>query len=313
MAWNQLWYILNDIYNRPTAVIPIKNSPWKGAKEIGWTSKEKEGEKQCQKIEEIRLQRVKTAEAGESEPKCAASCGQEGHLRSSSKSCPNYSPKPLSDVLPLDLQEIPLSRLVCRGAALTKFWDEISNKPFEIKKPGPCRLTFCKLCYCQQTPIWAICPTFEPHFFTRHVLPANRTRLPRRPMGLRLISRFPPTNASYSSIYFWCWDRDGYKRAAALQFAWRDIANEEILQNTFDERVRSISLGPTPITEANLYAKANMYLPFLYTVLTYMDNQVHILDPVPQDFATKGYVRRELHEISYLIVDTWVHGYWSFV
>jgi hypothetical protein len=74
--------------------------------------------------------------------------------------------------------------------------------------------------------------------------------------------------------------------------------------HTFDERVRSISLGPTPITEANLYAKASMYLPFLYTVLTYIDNQVHILEPVPQDFARTGYVRRELHEVSYLIVET---------
>ena len=94
-----------------------------------------------------------------------------------------------------------------------------------------------------------------------------------------------------------------YKRAASLQSTWPDIENEEILQNTFDERVRSISLGPTPITEANLYAKANMYLPFLYTVLTYMDNQVHILEPVPQDFATKGYVHRKLREVSYLIVE----------
>jgi hypothetical protein len=91
-----------------------------------------------------------------------------------------------------------------------------------------------------------------------------------------------------------------YKRAASLQSAWPAIENEEILQTTFDERVHSISLGPTPITEANLYAKANMYLPFLYTVLTYMDNQVHILEPVPQDFATKGYVHRKLHEVSYL-------------
>jgi hypothetical protein len=31
------------------------------------------------------------------------------------------SPKPLSDVLPRDLQENPPSRLVYRGAALTKF------------------------------------------------------------------------------------------------------------------------------------------------------------------------------------------------
>src|ERR1700733_9431775 len=35
-----------------------------------------------------------------------------------------------------------------------------------------------------------------------------------------------------------------YKRAASLQSTWPDIENEEILQNTFDERVRSISLGP---------------------------------------------------------------------
>jgi hypothetical protein len=52
-----------------------------------------------------------------------------------------------------------------------------------------------------------------------------------------------------------------------------------------------------------------MYLPFLYTVLTYMDNQVYILEPVPQDFATKGYVHRKLHAVNYLIVEMSLHGY----
>jgi len=80
--------------------------------------------------------------------------------------------------------------------------------------------------------------------------------------------------------------------------------NEEILQNTFDECVRSISLRPTPITEASLYAMANMYLPLLYNVLAYVDKQVHILEPLPQGFDTKGYVHRKLHKVSYPIVDT---------
>jgi hypothetical protein len=187
-------------------------------------------------------------------------------------------------------------------------------------------------------------------------------------MGQRLISRFPPTNASYSSIYFLSRDRDGYKNCPWLsdqlsqsycQQFWTQLykllplATEwwrgplvcgqrhcqrtkiyccvylqassltaiymagyrkwRNFENTFDERVLSISLGTTPITEANFYAKANMYLPFLYTVLTYMDNRVYILEPVPQNFATKRYVHRKLHVVNYLIVEMSLHGYWSFV
>ncbi|GAB5586088.1 hypothetical protein Unana1_00988 [Umbelopsis nana] len=53
----------------------------------------KRREKRDAKREEQKsLQQKKREEAGEPEPKCF-SCGQEGHLRSSSKACPNYKPK----------------------------------------------------------------------------------------------------------------------------------------------------------------------------------------------------------------------------
>src|ERR1700732_3351528 len=53
----------------------------------------KRREKRDAKREEQKsLQQKKREEAGEPEPK-RFSCGQEGHLRSSSKACPNYKPK----------------------------------------------------------------------------------------------------------------------------------------------------------------------------------------------------------------------------
>jgi hypothetical protein len=87
-----------------------------------------------------------------------------------------------------------------------------------------------------------------------------------------------------------------YKRAASLDSTWPHIDNEEILHDTFDARARSINLGPTPITEADLYANPQLYLPFLYTVLTYMENVVHILEPTPQnlfrkDMSTENFMR----------------------
>ncbi|CAO3659864.1 unnamed protein product [Umbelopsis vinacea] len=64
----------------------------KARKKWAEQAKRRKEKSNAKKVEEISLQREKRGEAGESEPKCA-SCGQEGHLRSSSKSCPNYKLK----------------------------------------------------------------------------------------------------------------------------------------------------------------------------------------------------------------------------
>jgi hypothetical protein len=100
-----------------------------------------------------------------------------------------------------------------------------------------------------------------------------------------------------------------YKRAASLECTWPEVENEHILESTFDERARSISLGPTPVTEASLYSQPHLYLPFMYQVMAYMDNQVHILEPVPQNFASIAYVHRQLKEVSQLTVDQLLTGY----
>ena len=88
-----------------------------------------------------------------------------------------------------------------------------------------------------------------------------------------------------------------YKQAASLEAAWPDVESNEILRSTYDNRAASMELGPTPITEASLFASPHAFLPFLNTVLAYMDNQVHVLEPAPQNFASKGYLFRKLKEV----------------
>lgn len=88
-----------------------------------------------------------------------------------------------------------------------------------------------------------------------------------------------------------------FKRAASLEATWPDIESHEILQSTFDERALTLELGPTPVTETALFASPHAFLPFLYTALTYMDNQIHILEPIPQNFVSKGYIHRKLKEV----------------
>ncbi|CAO3682968.1 unnamed protein product [Umbelopsis ramanniana] len=88
-----------------------------------------------------------------------------------------------------------------------------------------------------------------------------------------------------------------YKRATSVEAAWPDVESNEILRSTYDGRAASIELGPTPITEASLFASPHAFLPFLNTVLEYMDNQVHVLESAPQTFASKGYIFRKLNEI----------------
>ena len=55
-------------------------------------AKRRKEKQEAKKAEERRLQKEKRAQAGLPEPKCS-SCGQEGHLRSSSKLCLNYKPR----------------------------------------------------------------------------------------------------------------------------------------------------------------------------------------------------------------------------
>jgi hypothetical protein len=64
-----------------------------------------------------------------------------------------------------------------------------------------------------------------------------------------------------------------------------DVVYDECLQVQFDERAQSMGLGPTPVTDANLFASQHTYLPCMHTVLTDIENQVvRIMEPTPRIF-----------------------------
>ena len=64
-----------------------------------------------------------------------------------------------------------------------------------------------------------------------------------------------------------------------------------------DECLRRLPNVPLPLAENNIYAHAHWYLPFLYHTLERMELNVSVQEPVPQNKASKAYVRRSLQEL----------------
>jgi hypothetical protein len=60
----------------------------------------------------------------------------------------------------------------------------------------------------------------------------------------------------------------------------------------------TVDMGPRPITEASLQAHTSEYLPWLYEVLGRLEQPTPIREPEPQQFASKGYIHRNLKEVS---------------
>jgi hypothetical protein len=89
-----------------------------------------------------------------------------------------------------------------------------------------------------------------------------------------------------------------YQRAAGLQADWPELEDTTISHAMIDVRTFTLQLGPTPITEASLSGRANLYMPWMATVLAYMERRVLVQEPVPQRYASKQYVYRNLKEVS---------------
>src|ERR1700720_370613 len=70
----------------------MKRAIEKAQKKRAEQAERRKKKRDAKTAEEKSRQQEKRAEAGEPEPKCA-SCGREGHQRSSSKLCANYKPK----------------------------------------------------------------------------------------------------------------------------------------------------------------------------------------------------------------------------
>ena len=89
-----------------------------------------------------------------------------------------------------------------------------------------------------------------------------------------------------------------YQLAAGLQAQWPEIANASISRAMINVRTFTLQLGPTPITETSLAAHANLYMPWLHSVLTYMERRVLVREPVSQKYASKQYIHRNMEEVS---------------
>jgi hypothetical protein len=325
----------------------------------------KRREKRDAKREEQKsLQQKKREEAGEPEPKCS-SCGQEGHLRSSSKACPNYKRKLAAqfaaegltrkatiktslqngcnnEILRKEIQQAVLKsrNLAHVGSLFTNF--AVVNRIHSGGSLPPLDHTFFYNMFCQLIGQGSHADQWvkDSYIDFRQLMPAALsssfyadakmiTRIAKdyqKNVSNHIASNFERNSTNY---FFLGLNNDTdtwyvadatvqerksiaaymYKRAASLECTWPEVENEHILESTFDERARSISLGPTPVTEASLYSQPHLYLPFMYQVMVYMDNQVHILEPVPQNFASKAYVHPQLKEVSQLTVDQLLTGY----
>jgi hypothetical protein len=91
-----------------------------------------------------------------------------------------------------------------------------------------------------------------------------------------------------------------YKRAAGLPAEWPTLEDTSISRAMIDIRTFTLQLGPTPVTEASLAANANQYMPWMLSILHYMERRVLVQEPQPQRFASKGYIFRNLKDVSEL-------------
>ena len=95
-----------------------------------------------------------------------------------------------------------------------------------------------------------------------------------------------------------------YQLAAGLQAQWPEIENTSISRAMINVRTFTLQLGPTPITETSLAAHAKLYMPWLHSVLTYMERRVLVREPVSQKYASKQYIHRNMEEVSCGIEDS---------
>jgi len=91
-----------------------------------------------------------------------------------------------------------------------------------------------------------------------------------------------------------------YKRAAGLPAEWSALEDASVSRSMIDTRTFTLQLGPTPVTEPSLAAHASQYIPWLFTILQYMERRVLVQEPEPQNFASKGYIFRKLKDVSEL-------------
>jgi hypothetical protein len=331
----------------------MKKAMEKAKEKMAEQVKRKKEKQEAKSAEERRRQKEKRAQMGLPEPKCS-SCGQEGHLKSSSKQCLNYKPRNSVKMTAVGLtRKATIKSSLRRGCPNEILAQTIQQVVLKTRNLGHVGSLFANFAVIQRLQSGQPIPPLDHSFF--YQIFAQLVGIGRgaaqwikdsyqefRPlMPSTLASNFYPDSdmvtkialqyhtdfanhivhdfARFSKNYFFLrlnneadtWyeanasvrERKSlaeyiYKRAASLEAAWPEVESSEILRSTYDDRAASLELGPTPITEASLFASPHSFLPFLHVVLEYMDNQVHVLEPAPQNFVSKGYIFRKLNEVS---------------
>jgi hypothetical protein len=88
-----------------------------------------------------------------------------------------------------------------------------------------------------------------------------------------------------------------YEKAAAASPEWPTKLKISVSKTSIDTYASTVQLGPTPINDSSLSAKAHLYLPWMFKVLQRLEQKVFIQEPKAQSYVTRGYIYRHLKEV----------------
>ena len=88
-----------------------------------------------------------------------------------------------------------------------------------------------------------------------------------------------------------------YDTAAAASPEWPTTLKTSVSKASIDTYASTVQLGPTPINDSSLSAKAHLYLPWMFKVLQRLEQKVFIKEPKAQSYVTRGYIYRHLKEV----------------
>jgi hypothetical protein len=92
--------------------------------------------------------------------------------------------------------------------------------------------------------------------------------------------------------------RYAYNRASRNDAATgpRD-ASFAALKTRVERIAQQVNLGPTPVTDEVLSTTPHLYIPWLHTVLSRLEQRTSTREPTPQNFVSKGFVHRNIPEV----------------
>ncbi|KAG0184736.1 hypothetical protein DFQ28_010641 [Apophysomyces sp. BC1034] len=77
------------------------------------------------------------------------------------------------------------------------------------------------------------------------------------------------------------------------------VKDDEILKKAAKRIITSLCFGPGPITDVELNATPHLYIPWMYTILQRLEQNIFIQEEQPQDHVSAAYVHRNVHEVTF--------------